>query len=89
LVADDDYLYILEAPHMNSRGTDTTITRPGRILKCPLSGCAEPTVLYASTAEFSMDQLMVDDHFVYFAGTDCSPNSVWFSRCGFISAIPK
>jgi hypothetical protein len=82
LAADDDNLYVLEPPVPFD-------SRPGRILKCPQSGCSEPTVLYTSTNEVSMGQLRVDDRFVYFAGTDCAEGTVWASPCGFIAAIPK
>lgn len=89
LAADDDSLYILEPPQYHDTGTTFTMTRPGRILKCPLSGCVQPTVVYASTTEVWINQLKVDDRFVYFSGTDCGPNLPWGSPCGLISAIPK
>jgi len=63
----------------------------GRILKCPLTGCANPTVIYSRSDEVSMDELHVDDGFVYFHGSYCkyADGVNWYDGCAFIAAIPK
>lgn len=90
LLVDDTSLYALEPPTIATSGQGVSVTLPGRILKCPLSGCANPTVLYTTTDESSLDQMTVDARFVYFRGSYCDPNLATFeTRCGFIAAIPK
>lgn len=100
LATDDTSLYVLEPPLTVlslTRNTLTdayffsaTVSRPGRILKCPLTGCSDPSVLYTTTDEIELDQMMVDDRFVYFRGNYCSTLSVPdVPSCGFIAALPK
>ena len=76
-----------------------TVTRPGRILKCPLTGCSNPTVIYATSDEYVLDKIRLDDRFVYFHGMHSftfpgsPPGSSTFPVLrrfdGFIGAVPK
>jgi hypothetical protein len=70
-----------------------TIERPGRILTCPITGCASPTVLYTATNDTALQSLAVDERFVYLGGSGCSSDVVDFThtyqRCHHITAIPK
>ena len=98
LAVDDDTIYVIEPPQVSMlmaiSGSPTEVVLPGRVLKCPITGCAEPAVLYAGSDERLMTQLVVDDRFVYFYGSNChidfSSGSVdpW-APCAFIAAIPK
>ena len=95
---DDSSVYVLEPSVLQTTFVDGqhdeySVERAGRILKCPITGCSNPQVLYNSTTEFQMKNLVVDDRFVYFAGNYCTPGDMnsngWYDACAFIATIPK
>jgi hypothetical protein len=99
---DESSLYVLEPPVSTEPQSATppsvvpiTVTQTGRILKCPLTGCDNPQVIYTSTTEAKMENLVVDDRFVYFSGNYCAEDNLtfsypgWSDGCSFIAAIPK
>ncbi len=101
IAADDSSVYILDPPQIEdiANADDTVgtsrVMKPGHILKCPITGCDAPQVLYTSTTEVSMTNLLVDDRYVYFRGNGCAqsyrvlPQDGLYNNCAFIAAIPK
>jgi hypothetical protein len=92
LAVDDEAVYLSEPPELvysyGPRGVElVNVSRPGRLLSCPKTGCASPTVLHTGD-EFSIGRLLVDDRFLYFGGSDCKPDET-FEQCRFVSVIPK
>jgi hypothetical protein len=98
IAVDDASVYILEYPlaelELGYGQTYVSVVSPGRILKCPLTGCDTPEVIYTGTSNLNMQNLLVDDRFIYFRGNDCTQanldsSGAWFNNCGFIAVIPK
>ena len=91
LAVDDSSLYVLEPPEITGADYSGVAPNTGRILKCPTSGCTNPTVVYSRTDEMFMESLLVDDRFLYFSGNYCKRDNYisWQGPCAYIAAVPK
>jgi len=88
---DSSNLYVLEAPqvHQIVSTSNLELDAPGHILRCPITGCSAPSILLTTTTEYTLDNLVVDDQFVYVSGNYCSVPSKPSETCGYIAATPK
>jgi len=91
LAVDDSSLYVLEPPEVTVDQFADVTPNTGRILKCQITGCSNPEVIYSRTNEMAMGGLLTDDRFLYFSGNYCKyvDRFTWHGTCGFIAAIPK
>jgi hypothetical protein len=89
IAVDDDYVYLTYPA--NAGVLPGNVPNTDEVLRCPISGCDQPTAIAASVG---IDGLVaVDDAYVYFVGTDCDgleqTPQYFTDQCAYIAAVPK
>ena len=87
LAVDDQAIYFVEGGQTErlERSPQPVLDQ---VFRCPISGCTAPTLM---AAKQGVDELEVDDKYLYFNGRACADgNDDWFGEdCGFIAVVPK